>query len=1234
MPNGGSSGYQAGSSQSAGMSASSAIDITSRPSPPPAQPTYSDKKPICIGAIHSRAIMLYPSQAAIVGSSPPPGSREKFHLVNYLGAELLKVKLKLRIPGQDPRPSDIWPPVSYPTLQIMTPGMSSYIGDLDPHLAEQLIPLVSRGLLRLEGFIQRVFADGHLFQIRINVLLFTLSSNITFIANSLIANNIYLLDPIPPYDPARHNEQPEYHNAHGGGDHAMQLMIAAQRKTMPGFEMTLGQLDKTKQVEVQRRQVDEVFKSLETGGTEGELEECDPGPFIKTSLYPHQRKALTFLLQREQDWSALKRARKYFAKVQAKRSKKNKDAIIDEDEEEQKGKVKDRNRSLWESKSEDSKGRVLVWKNRVTGQELRTKKGERPKEGKGAILADDMGLGKTLSVVSLISSTRHSAAKWARSKLESVEEPAASPPKDGLSSSVMRTKVFGMPENSDDDSRPIADFKGKKRKRDEPASSECGTTRRSRLVRRSKATLLVCPMSTITNWEEQIRDHWNGKVEIIGGAAGTMPPKEVTKKWKPPKRDGESSDEDEDFDTLKVYIYHGASRRADPDFIGDFDIVVTSYNTLALEYTRQRSGDATPASPSDTAPNSDDDLPKGDTSLNGRPTKPEVEAEIKAAEVADALLRKKRKGKGTAKATFETSPLQAIDWFRVVLDEAHYIKSDKTIASQASCDLQADRRIALTGTPIQNKIEDVQALFKFLRLSPVDEKEVFNKYIAGPCKFGEQIGVARLQLVMRCCTLRRTKDSTTDGKKILNLPSRKEIQLWLDLSEEERRAYDDRASKAKEKLEDLKAKNLLSKNIGNVLQDVLRLRQICDHVDLAMQGAVEEDYDGTIMDYEVACKGIKQHGLSQTRAVAVVCFLKNGDGASCTSCGHDYGDYFPSIELLEMEEDQKEKQRKKMPVKLLLTKCLHLFCPSCFKEGVYPDWSARMKEHAGRPCTCGNILRLPSDVVEVLQPGVEENAGAADQGPKRARKKYIRAPGEPLVLSTKMKFLHDELMSFSRRNPNSPHYNPFELDADTMEEVDKDGKPFVTKSVIFSQWTTMLDRIGDMLDEIDIKYARLDGTMSREDRAKAIEDLKHKKRVEVLLVSTRAGGVGLNLTAASRCYLVDPYWNPSVESQAIDRIHRMGQTRPVTAIKLMINDSIEQRLDKIQRKKAQLADVSLNNLSRKELMEKRVSRLTTRSFMLTFHRRRSFPSCSVKMTYGYIFIITHVACRCIIIAWI
>ncbi|KAK8847498.1 hypothetical protein IAR55_005356 [Kwoniella newhampshirensis] len=1183
----------------AGVDPSSAIDLTNLriPSPPP-RPA-NDKSPICIGSLLSSALMLYPSPAVLIGAQPPSGSRERFDVVEYKGAEMLRVKLKYRQAGTLARKDDPMSILSRDSVQVLTPMLTMYVGDLDPKIADPLADLMARGLIRLEGFVQRLHPEAPQFQVRVNVLLFTLPSNVQYIAGYLASLNLYLLDPVPPYNPALHSDNPVYINAHGGGHLAMQMhMLAQQRVIGATGEMVFDQ--KATQVEVQRKQVDEVFKSLDNGG---EIEQSDPGPLIKTELFPHQRKALTFLLEREQDPASLKQAKKNAKKVlkKSKRSPSDEAASADGESVKEKEKEKDDNgRSLWE-KIRDENGKVRSWKNRVTGEETRAKKGEKPDESKGAILADDMGLGKTLSVVSLIASTRGAAHDFAKSKVEKITTPASNDSEPVAKTAEFKTKVFGMPDIDE-----MLNTKGKKRKHEEYVTQTIAA-RRSRITTRSKGTLLVCPMSTISNWEDQIKEHWNGPVEIVGGASGVMPPKKIERKWKPPKSDGaESSDDEslENFDLLRVYIYHGPSRRPDPQYISEFDIVITSYNTLANEYSKQSGAtDTETSTPGDTAYNSGEESVEvsGDSSLNCRATKPEVEAEIKATEVAALIRGGMKKGKGRQKTSLadQTSPLQAIEWFRVVLDEAHYIKTPGTVASQAACAVEADRRVALSGTPIQNKIEDVWALFKFLRLSPVDDKDVFTQYISSPCKYGEQIGVARLQLVMRCCTLRRTKDSTTeDGKRILNLPPRKEVQLWLELREDERQVYDARATVAKEKIGELQAKHELGKNYANMLQEVLRLRQICNHVDLAMLGPVEEDYDGTVMDYEVASQGIERNGLNQARAVAVVCFLKEGDGASCTACGYDYGDHFPWVGIGGVEETKEEKPKgKKLAMKPILTKCQHLYCPPCFKSQVFADYAKRGKNSVARSCaSCNAMLRLPTDIIEVAPP---DSADAADavavaEQPKRAtRKKYVRAPGEKPNLSTKLQYLHDELLKLSKRNPNSANFDPFINDEDGLEELDSDGQPIVTKSVVFSQWTTMLDRIADMLDEANIRYARLDGTMSREDRAKAIDALKYKKQVEVLLVSTRAGGVGLNLTVASRCYLVDPYWNPSVESQAIDRIHRMGQTRPVLAIKLMIKDSIEEKLDKIQKKKANLAQLSLKNMTRKELLAQKSEELAS-----------------------------------------
>jgi SNF2 family DNA or RNA helicase len=232
-----------------------------------------------------------------------------------------------------------------------------------------------------------------------------------------------------------------------------------------------------------------------------------------------------------------------------------------------------------------------------------------------------MGLGKTLSILSLIASTRASAMKWSEKPVEVAPEEQVKPE---LAADGFRNRVFGMPEIEP------ANGNGKKRK-----AEACPRT--TRIQRRGRGTLLMCPMSTLTNWTTQLKDHWGGQSVVVGGSEG-IPVKDYYVSY------ARTRDDEAEFSVLRIYVYHGPQRIADVDFLAHFDIVLTSYNVLAMEYSKMCAG----------LTESGADTPNSDASSSVDPQ-----------ELAAKLRRKKGKP-----ARPETSALLAIDWFRVVLDEA------------------------------------------------------------------------------------------------------------------------------------------------------------------------------------------------------------------------------------------------------------------------------------------------------------------------------------------------------------------------------------------------------------------------------------------------------------------------------------------------------------------------------------------------------------------------------------
>ena len=139
-----------------------------------------------------------------------------------------------------------------------------------------------------------------------------------------------------------------------------------------------------------------------------------------------------------------------------------------------------------------------------------------------------------------------------------------------------------------------------------------------------------------------------------------------------------------------------------------------------------------------------------------------------------------------------------------------------------------------------------------------------------------------------------------------------------------------------------------------------------------------------------------------------------------------------------------------------------------------------------------------------------------------------------------------------------------ELLEELLEEAIDGGH----RVLLFSQFVSMLRLIRASMDEAGIKYGYLDG--QTKDREKAVDDFQQSENLPLFLISLKAGGAGLNLSAADTVIHFDPWWNPAVEAQATDRAHRIGQTRVVTAYKLIARGTVEEKILRLQQKKREM----------------------------------------------------------------
>lgn len=441
-------------------------------------------------------------------------------------------------------------------------------------------------------------------------------------------------------------------------------------------------------------------------------------------------------------------------------------------------------------------------------------------------------------------------------------------------------------------------------------------------------------------------------------------------------------------------------------------------------------------------------------------------------------------------------------FYRIILDEAHCIKDSKTHTSTAINNLNAQKRWGITGTPVQNRVNDLYSLVKFLRLDPhgyyfckkCDCKSVtwlnYNKENAdvrkGFCTCGhfgashfswwnrrittqiKDFGYTvksneifdKLSQITSHIILRRTKENL---EKELGLPSKRVYILRNYFTAQENDFYTSLYKQSKTQFDSYAIHGAVNNNYAHIFDLLQKMRLAVNHPFLTM-------------------KNVNQ---------------------GIPICGY----------CNEEAEDP------------IMSACKHIFCREEARNFLIEDSKCPVCK-----------VKISIDLNQNEEINIKDQKISVDKW----------------VSSTKIECLVEELTMQKNRNEN-------------------------IKSLVFSQFVNFLELLRWRLERAGFRCVTIYGSTTLSKRKSAIETFNNDSTVTVFLISLKAGGLALNLTEASRVYMMDLWWNPAVEDQAMDRIHRIGQHRPIRIHKIIIEDSIESRILKLQEKKKALFESAIEN---------------------------------------------------------
>lgn len=578
--------------------------------------------------------------------------------------------------------------------------------------------------------------------------------------------------------------------------------------------------------------------------------------------------------------------------------------------------------------------------------------------------------------------------------------------------------------------------------------------------------------------------------------------------------------------------------------------------------------------------------------------------------------------------------LKRKDWHYMILDEAHNIKNFRSQRWQALLTFKSRARLLLTGTPLQNNLTELWSLLFFLMPSDgtnggvdgfadlKDFSEWFRRPVEQILEHGRETMdeeakgvITKLHTVLRPYLLRRLK---ADVEK--QMPGKYEHVVYCRLSKRQRYLYDGFMSMAQTK------ETLASGNFLSIIHCLMQLRKVCNHPDLFETRPISTSFAmprSVAMDFNIKESLVRRRLLFEHPLTKIDLDFLNLAPVSREDISRRLAD--DSIRLMAIGpfKNLRERQYNRTNWEMgfdgsnmqTILESLENACRKRRMAELERCLYFESKRHGRRPV-------YGSSLIEFLRAGTKEHALSNAPLRKRSMADWLSSRSSVLasmILTVEERALemHGYVQRFAcvtpaavaagmneaaltpvetrllTNNRPNPPYDPFhearmrlsiafpdkrllQYDCGKLQRLDKllrDLKAGGHRALIFTQMTKMLDILEQFLNIHGHRYLRLDGTTKVESRQMLTERFNSDPRILAFILSSRSGGLGINLTGADTVIFYDLDWNPAMDKQCQDRCHRIGQTRDVHIYRFVSEYTIESNILRKANQKRMLDDV-------------------------------------------------------------